>query len=190
LALIESESMTEHCPACNNSLTEQASQRFCSNCGEPINADVDRNSVRRQASGFLSDSDRRMLLDTINGDRDHRSEYTITHVQEQARQALIDFRLIELWNPIENDNVLLLDNDLETDYGDEEGEELSLELMSSVSLMTILYATWGVHGTAMLIKDAIQSESNLENDAEVDIQFRINGEQRNMSLEEIKEKYG
>jgi hypothetical protein len=180
--------MPERCPACSKSLVEPSSQRFCDDCGEPINVDVDRAFVRRQASGFLTDSDRKLLLDTISGEHGHRSEYTITHVQERARQALIDFRIVGLWDAVENDDVLLVEPEAGTD-SDEESNEIGLQLMASVSLMSILYAILGPHVTALLIENAIQSETDLEDDAEIEVEFYVDGEQLNLPTEEMLEEF-
>lgn len=176
--------MPKSCPACDERLNEPERQRFCSNCGEPINVDPDREHIRRQAKGFLGD-ERRKLVDTISGERDHQSEYTIMHVQERARKALFDFRLIDGWKALENSDLLF--HEVEDALDDEEGEygELAQQLTACWGLISILHACLGTDLMAAFLEVAVSVDDSLDEDADVEVEVRVDGEQVNKPLDEL-----
>lgn len=180
--------MPDCCPACDERLNESERQRFCTNCGEPINVDPDRERIRRQARGFLGD-ERKKLIDTINGERDHQSEYTIMHVQERTRQALFDFGLVDGWTALENSDLLF--HDVEDTPDEEEGEygEFAQQLISSLSLMSILHANLGTDLMAALLEVAVSADDSLDEDADVEVEVRVDGEQVNKPLDELVDSF-
>lgn len=181
--------MSEHCPACEELLDMPERQNFCGHCGEPINADPDREFIRSNARGFL-DGVTTKLVDTINGDRDHRSEYTRMQVQERARKALFDFALIDLWDGIENGDVLSIISRL--DEGDSQSDDGDYEFKwrGFQSMITIVYATIGPHIMAAILESAVRREGNLDDDADVEVRILVDSEKVNRPLDELLDELG
>lgn len=173
------------CPACDRSL-EMPDANFCGTCGEPINRDPDREFIRGNATGFLSDQIRRQLIDTIDGKRDHRSEYTRIQVQEHARRALFDFGLIYRWDGIEDGDVCLAG--LGSDASDEEEdgddhEELMAQIIALTQILEIVYTNLGASLFGALLTDVLRMSGDADPDDDVEVELVVNGDPINDPLE-------
>lgn len=178
-------SMAENCPACGEELDALGAQNFCGYCSEPIEIEADRDALRRNATGFLEHRTRKMLLDTINGDRDHRSEYTVMEVQEAIRAALIDFRLVDRWDAIDEGELFFAGVSSDDSADDEELEELKLHLFSLHCVLSLVYNGLGADLTAAFLQDAMRIAGDADPDDDVDVVLFVNGKQINEPLEKL-----
>lgn len=168
--------MTTPCPACGETLSKSDRQNFCGTCGEPINREPDREFIRRNARGFLSRNVRKQLLDTVQGERDHKSEYTAIEVQEQARQALFDFSLIHKWDGIEDADLFFADVEAEPEFDPHEPGELMLQLIAIIRLLALVYANTSAGMMVLLEVMIAWEEEEVDADDGVDVQFLVDDE--------------
>jgi len=166
--------MTDKCPVCGES-PHMTGANFCGNCGEPLDVEVDREWIRQQATGFLRETERRMLHAEVTGEREHRHEFTVAMVEESFREALTDFWLVNWWSPFEPRSAL---PSIQEDV--EDGQVLLLKLLC---LQELIYRVSDPDTAAALLAAAMWNVTEIDDDRELDVGIFLDNERINEDVE-------
>ncbi|MGB9931545.1 hypothetical protein [Haloarcula amylolytica] len=182
--------MGQTCPACHSELQALGKQRYCSSCAEPIDVEVDREEIRRETTGFLAETERSRIIDSINDSSATHHEYTHVRVQEEVRHALRDFLLLANWDNLDNREALL--GDLVRDTPSEPGgtDDL-LDTRGLAALFRLLCTSMRLEAIEHLFELALRTEiAEQENVgygdiSEVNVELRIN----DTAVEELEREF-
>lgn len=147
--------MVDRCPGCGDEL-DTPNQRYCGQCGQPLNVEVDRDTIRRQTSGVLDVDVRRRILDSIRDERGPHHEYTHVRIQEQVRHALFDFWLLYRWEDFDNREALLADLGRDDSHLSE--DEKLTHLLTLLGTFQFLFRSVSVEVIAKMLFKKIADE--------------------------------